>query len=279
MMTLNQIQEADYSTLVGWIKERNRPSGGIRTIAEFGVKAFINSQKKVLEVGSNTGFSMCNLAALTGAYCIGIDLNENSIAESQKYAAEMGVSDKVEFMLGNALNIPFEKNTFDALWVSNVTSFIAEKRKAIAEYLRVLKPNGVIGFAPIYYFSPPPAELLHEVEQLVGTEINIRTLEDWKKEILSAGNYSNWELVEYSVSNFRYYNQEYRISEWIDKVLAKPHLSELAPELCAALADRYRHCMTVFNENLKYCGYSIILFQKRMIKEEPELFLTYNHYQ
>lgn len=275
MLSLETINNADYSTMVGFTKERNRPSGGIRTISEFAIKAFINKDKKVLEVGSNTGFSMSNLAALTGANCIGIDVNLNSIADAKLYANDLGVSHLVEFLEGNALDISFEDNAFDALWVSNVTSFIENKEKAITEYLRVLKPNGIIGFAPIYYVDEPPIDLLRKVEKFIGAKINVRTLNDWKKEIYNAGEKSNNILIEYNTTNYRYYDQENRVEEWINLILDKPHIHEMEQNIRVALNKRYKECMILFNENLKYCGYSLILFQKRIKKEEAELFITY----
>ena len=173
---LARINEADYSTMVGWVRERNRPSGGIRTLTEFAVRAFLRPGKKVLEVGSNTGFSVVNLALLSGAHCYGVDINADSIKESKDYAALNDVQNLTEFHVGSALEIPFEDNTFDALWVSNVTSFIDDKQGAFKEYLRVLKPNGILGVAPIYYRSEPPKDLFAQVEHFVNAKINIKSL-------------------------------------------------------------------------------------------------------
>lgn len=64
--TAEQIKNMDYSSFVGLINERNRPSGGIKTVHTVAVNAFINKNKKVLEIGSNTGFTSVNLALLTG---------------------------------------------------------------------------------------------------------------------------------------------------------------------------------------------------------------------
>ncbi|MDI6738241.1 MAG: hypothetical protein QME12_07060 [Nanoarchaeota archaeon] len=40
------------------------------------------------------------------------------------------------------------------------------------------------------------------------------------------------------------------------------------------IKKRIEYVMGLFNKNLKYAGFSILLYQKRKIREEVELFLT-----
>lgn len=54
---MKKIKEMNYSEFVGLINERNRPSGGIKTIQEVIVNARLDEKKKILEIGSNTGFT------------------------------------------------------------------------------------------------------------------------------------------------------------------------------------------------------------------------------
>lgn len=274
MKNLESIQKSDYSTMVGWIKERNRPSGGVRTLAEFASRSFLRPGKKILEVGSNTGFSVVNLALLSGAHCSGIDINEDSVAESKSYAAANDVSHVTDFKVGSALQIPFESETFDALWVSNVTSFISNKQDAFKEYLRVLKPNGILGVAPIYYHTEPPSDLLEKVESFVNTKINIKSLKHWKEEIEETARQNECHLVEYACLDYKYDDRADVLDMWIGSIIQKPHLSDWTERERNALVERYKECMTVFNENLKYCCFSLILYQKRIVPEEQELFVT-----
>lgn len=269
------VRSFNYSELVGLVQERNRPSGGITTISNFVKGAFITSEKTVLEVGSNTGFAIVQIAALSNAACVGIDINKASIIASEEYARKMGVDKKVQFVEANALQIPFPDGYFDALWVSNVTSFIADKTAAINEYLRVLKPNGIIGFAPIYYRSTPPPALKAAVEALLGTTIDVTTLESWRQKIRNVAHSKSFQLVELSDDHFAYHDNGERIGPWVEWVLDKPHLNDLPEDTRDALRQRYMECMNTFNENLKYCGFSLLLYQKRNFIDEPELFTTY----
>lgn len=274
MLNVETLKQADYSTLVGVVRERNRPSGGVRTVHEFSRHAFLAPGKTVLEVGCNTGFSVVNLAMLAGVHAHGIDINAESIAEAQTFAAASGVGELVTLRAGNALDIPYADHTFDALWVSNVTSFIEDKSAAFREYLRVLKPFGYLGVAPIYYRFAPPPELFARVEALLGVKITVRDLAAWRSLIEQAASQTDSHLVECAANDYVYLEQSARIGPWLSEILTKQHLHAFPQDLRQALADRYSACMLAFNENLKYCGYSLLVYQKRLQAEEPELFYT-----
>ena len=271
--SVQEVKKMNYSELVGLIRERNRPSGGIRTLFEFAHKTQLSPPKKVLEVGSNTGFSVVNLALLSGCMCYGIDINQESISESVEYAKASGVSDRTEFRIGNALEIPYPDDFFDVLWVSNVTSFIDQKHDAFLEYLRVLKPGGYLGVAPIYYREVPPSDLLESVEEFVGTELDVRTLDDWKIKITSISGKIG-HLIECDCSEKVYIDRASAIEGWLSEILDQDYLDHLPREVRKELVQRYSSCMRTFNENLKYCGFALLTYQKRLHKEESELFLT-----
>ena len=78
-LTTEKIEELNYSDYVGIVRETNRPSGGIRTVQKVCTNAFIDKSKKILEIGCNTGFTSMNIAQLTGASVIGVDLVEESL--------------------------------------------------------------------------------------------------------------------------------------------------------------------------------------------------------
>ncbi len=73
-LTVTAIEKMHYSDLVGLVRERNRPSGGVRTVQTVAVNAFLGAGSRVLEVGSNTGFTSVNLALLCQGHVVGIDV-------------------------------------------------------------------------------------------------------------------------------------------------------------------------------------------------------------
>lgn len=68
---MKKIKEMNYSEFVGLINERNRPSGGIKTIQEVIINARLDEKKKILEIGSNTGFTTVNIRLLRASFAFG----------------------------------------------------------------------------------------------------------------------------------------------------------------------------------------------------------------
>ncbi len=264
----------DYSKLVGMIGERNRPSGGIKTIHEAIIQCSINSNSKVLEIGSNTGFTSVQIARLTGASMVGIDVNSESITKAIKYAKEHNVDSSVKFIEASAVNLPFDDNTFDTVWASNVTSFIDDKNKAIQEYVRVLKPNGYLVFVPIYYVNEPPKDLVESVGEAIGTKLPVYKKKDWLNMVSSGSMHSDCILDLVYEQDYRYDDKTSDINEYIDYQISKIK-GFLDKELFDEVYKSYSDQITLFNKNLTYAGYSVFVFQKNLVAEDPELFTTY----
>ena len=68
---MKKIKEMNYSEFVGLINERNRPSGGIKTIQEVIINARLDEKKKILEIGSNTGFTTVNIGLFRASFAFG----------------------------------------------------------------------------------------------------------------------------------------------------------------------------------------------------------------
>ncbi len=268
------IDELDYSKLVSIVKERNRPSGGIKTVHEVAVNAFVDSSKKMLEIGSNTGFTSVNMSLLTGCDVTGIDINQGSVDESIAYAKRNGVEKNTKFQVASATEIPFDDKYFDIVWSSNVTSFIDDKSAAIREYLRVLKVGGILVVVPIYYHSEPPADVIRSVSKAIGAEVKVWDEKFWIDQVQkSAPQDENFVQLIYK-SSYRYDDKSDSVSSYVDEIFNKEHLIAYSDEAKMMLKNRYAKYMDIFNTNLQYAQYSVLLFQKRNEAEEVELFTT-----
>ncbi len=270
---MENIEEMDYSTFVGLINERNRPSGGIKTIQEVIVNAHIGKNSKVLEIGSNTGFTTVNLALLSDASVVGIDIIPDSVKKSELYAREMG-AETASFVQGTALDLPFKDGEFDLVWCSNVTSFIEQKREAISEYLRVLKPNGCLAVVPIYYRKSPPLDLLNQVSKAIGCKIEVWGKTFWIDLFQKAS--SGTALEIFYTKDYKYLDQSNRLEKYVDNILETNLPEKLkTTEEFKQIKERALYFYSLFNENnYKYAGYSTILMQKHLKMDEEELFLS-----
>lgn len=270
---LSDIDNMGYSAFVGLINERNRPSGGIKSIHEVAVNALVNEKKRMLEIGSTTGFTSVNMSLLTGCQCVGIDINQKSVDESIKYAQKQGLGDQVKFIQGDAKNLPFKEGEFDIVWASNVTSFISDKEKAICEYLRVLRPGGTLVVVPIYYIKRVPDIILQNISKAVGVKIERWDKKFWSDLFVRVSEKLNTNIELYYEKDFEYIDRADFLPKYVDQIIEN-NLTNQSETTKKQLKKRFSYFMELFNENLKYAGFSVLLFQKRLEKDEIELFLS-----
>lgn len=111
---------------------------------------------KVLEVACGTGISTRHLANTlpVGTKIIATDLNEAMLTHAAKVNGGLpGVS----FSQADALNLPFEDASFDAVVCQFGVMFFPDKDKGMSEMTRVLKPSGVLALNVWGSFDKNPA--------------------------------------------------------------------------------------------------------------------------
>ncbi len=115
-------------------------AGFTETWKEILVNTF-KKKARILDVGTGTGFLALLLAEL-GHEVVGIDLSKGMIEVAKQKARKLGVN--VEFELGDAENLPFSDNSFDAVICRHLLWTLPNPQKAIEEWSRVVKPEGKV---------------------------------------------------------------------------------------------------------------------------------------
>ena len=97
----------------------------------------------VLDVATGTGdFALEFISNPLVDRVIGLDFANNMIPIAKKKASIQGVALKSDWILGDALNLPFVDNRFICVTVGFGMRNFADKRKGLEQMLRVLKPGG-----------------------------------------------------------------------------------------------------------------------------------------
>ena len=96
---------------------------------------------RVLDAGCGPGFFSV-LLSLAGHSVTGIDGSEGMLGHARQNAEQFGVSP--ELIRGDFGDLPFPDGTFDLVISRNVTHIIREHLRVYGEWLRVLKPGGVL---------------------------------------------------------------------------------------------------------------------------------------
>ncbi|RLI78642.1 methyltransferase type 11 [Archaeoglobales archaeon] len=98
-----------------------------------------NSEMKILDVGTGTGFLALLLAEL-GHEVVGIDLSKGMLEVAIKKARKSKL--EIEFKIADAENLPFSNESFDAVICRHLLWILPNPQKAVKEWKRVIKPKG-----------------------------------------------------------------------------------------------------------------------------------------
>lgn len=99
---------------------------------------------RALDVCCGTG-DLAFLLADAGAGVIGLDFSANMLEVARRRAGERGDrGGSVEFVQGDALALPFEDDSFDALTVAFGVRNVERLGGAFEEFARVLRPGGTV---------------------------------------------------------------------------------------------------------------------------------------
>ena len=110
--------------------------------------------ENVLDVGCGRGLMMIGAARrLTTGHATGIDIwaakdqSQNTDAAALQNAEIENVASRVTIQTADMRQLPFSNQSFDVVvsnWVVHNLDAIDDRRNALAEMLRILKPNGKI---------------------------------------------------------------------------------------------------------------------------------------
>ena len=102
-----------------------------------------NNPKNILDIATGTGDLAINFAKNTSATSItGLDISEGMLNVGKHKIGKEKLTSKIEMILGDSENLPFNDNSFDAISVAFGVRNFENLEKGLSEILRVLKPNG-----------------------------------------------------------------------------------------------------------------------------------------
>lgn len=111
--------------------------------AEFLVP-YLKPNMRLLDCGCGPGSITTGFAKiLYEGSVVGTDIEESQIEMASKMARDKGLKN-ISFQKVDILNLPFDDNTFDAVFTRATLYHLPERRKTVSEMLRVVKPGGII---------------------------------------------------------------------------------------------------------------------------------------
>jgi SAM-dependent methyltransferase len=163
----------------GWAEDLDYPAE-LANVPESAVESFagvanpfslgrLAPGERVLDLGSGAGTDSLVAAQMVREHgrVTGIDMTTPMLAKARAAAAEMGMTN-VEFVEGEAEQLPFPDESFDVVISNGVIDLIPDKDAVFSELHRVLVPGGRMQIADVTIQNPVSVEGRRNIDLWTG---------------------------------------------------------------------------------------------------------------
>jgi demethylmenaquinone methyltransferase/2-methoxy-6-polyprenyl-1,4-benzoquinol methylase len=123
--------------------------------------------QRILDVASGTGMVAFALAERAACEVVGIDQSEAMLAVARRRAPNRG-GGRVSFVPGEAEQLPFPDESFDALSFTYLLRYVDDPAATMRELARVVKPGGRIGMLEFGVPARPRLRALWRIHTRAG---------------------------------------------------------------------------------------------------------------
>lgn len=126
---------------------------GLNRVISFGIdikwrKKVVNivkeaKPKTILDIATGTGDLAINLAETDAENIVGFDISPGMLTIGKEKIKNKNLDSKIDMILGDSENMPFNDNSFDAITVAFGVRNFETLENGLKEILRVLKPGGI----------------------------------------------------------------------------------------------------------------------------------------
>ncbi|MCF7560971.1 bifunctional demethylmenaquinone methyltransferase/2-methoxy-6-polyprenyl-1,4-benzoquinol methylase UbiE [Sabulilitoribacter multivorans] len=96
----------------------------------------------ILDIATGTGDLAITLAETSAKKIVGLDISSGMLEIGKQKIKKKGLDSRIEMILGDSENMPFDDNSFDAVTVAFGVRNFETLENGLKEIYRVLKPNG-----------------------------------------------------------------------------------------------------------------------------------------
>ncbi|WP_110927610.1 demethylmenaquinone methyltransferase [Bacillus massiliglaciei] len=109
-------------------------------------KLNVQEGSKALDLCCGTADWTIDLAKAVGesGKVVGLDFSENMLKIGKKKVKELNLDDQVTLIHGNAMELPFEDNSFDYVTIGYGLRNVPDYMQVLKEMYRVTKPGGMV---------------------------------------------------------------------------------------------------------------------------------------
>lgn len=161
--------------LISRLESRARDAVFTRLFDRYADDLEFSDDSVTLEVGCGTGAMIRALVNKPnfGGRIVGVDQSPAFIDAASGFADEAGISDRVEFRVGDAHGLNCDTGQFDLVIAHTVISHVVDPQSAINECARVLRPGGLLAvfdgdYSSLTYGFPDDPELGRRMDRALA---------------------------------------------------------------------------------------------------------------
>ena len=163
-----------------------------RTVRHLAEKiSHLSKAANVLDIGAAYGGAARHLASAHAFHVTCLNLAEVQNERNRQMTDEAGLSDRIEVYDGNFEDIPFDDETFDAVWCQDSILHSGDRFRVFSEVDRVLKPGGEFIFTDPMQKKGVDKESLQPVLNRIHLE-SMGSFDDYR----DYADRLSWETVE-----------------------------------------------------------------------------------
>ncbi len=115
-------------------------------------------EHRVLDVGCGIGGPAIRLARATGAAVTGITVSARQVELATARVSADGMGEQVRIQYANAMDLPFPADSFDTAWALESIFHVPDRRRALEQLARVVRPGGRLVLTDYFQRIPVRAD-------------------------------------------------------------------------------------------------------------------------
>lgn len=163
--------------------------GGLAATRRLAERCHLDDHTTLVDIACGKGTSAVYFAEKYGCRVVGVDLAEDLIEQAKSLAARKRLVSKVDFLAGDALQLPFADNEFDAAISQAMLVLVSDKERAIREAIRVTKRGGYLGWLELSWRKEPTNDFMRAVSDVLCAYCmkNVETFQGWEETFKRSG--------------------------------------------------------------------------------------------
>lgn len=254
------MQQLSFGELSKLFDDTDRIPGGYKSDCYIATNTFIHSNSKILLVGN-----VSTAINLSRAYNCQFDIIDSSPKNCERFilwVERENLGKNIHVFCEDITKVDFDA-CYDVVILGNVLSWVKELPKAILNVVRALKNGGRLVAIPIYKTKKSDNSVIVNIEQFKKIP-NKKTLEEWKQ------CFEPFPIVLRTYKSFIFSSfNEKHVNAYIDYIFNKSSKRDIDK-----FKEQYKNYIFDLCHNLANMNFTILVYSKELINDEPELFLT-----